>query len=264
MKIAFIGAGNMASAILKGISISQTFSSDKIIISNGKNFHKAEDIAKENGISFSKNNIDCVKNADVIILCVKPNVIESVISEISEHPSENYPLIISIAAGKTLSDIAKLLPKDIRLARVMPNINATCRMSCSAFALMKESDSDEKLIRRFLSAFGTCIKLKENDFSAFTSVAGCAPAYVFTMIDAMALSLVKNGIDYQNALKIAAETVRGSAEKLILEDKHPSILTDAVCSPGGTTIEGLSVLKERGFEGILIDACNAAFKKDKQ
>lgn len=264
MKTAFIGAGNMACAIVRGISKSNSFNFGEIIISNGKNFQKAETVAKENNITFSYNNIECVKKADIIVLCVKPALIHSVLAEISETIKNTSPLIISIAARKTLSEISTFLPKNARLARVMPNINATCQMSCSAFTMLNENVTDEKLIRKLLTTFGSCIKLTENAFSAFTSVAGCAPAYIFTMIDAMALSLVKNGINYEIALKIAAETVRGSAEKLIVEDVHPSILTDFVCSPGGTTIEGLSVLKERGFEGIIIDACDAAYKKDKK
>lgn len=254
----------MAQAILNGVIKSGKFHSDEIIISNGKNFHKAEAVAAETGAAAAKNNIECAKNSDIIIICVKPALISSIASEIYETVKEYKPLIISIAAGKTLADILTFLPKDSRLARVMPNINATCQMSCSAFTMLKENKADEELIQKLLTSFGSCIKLKENDFSAFTSVAGCGPAYVFTMIDAMALSLVKNGISYEAALKISVETVRGSAEKLISDRSHPSILTDTVCSPGGTTIEGLSVLKKRGFEGIIIDACDAAFKKDKQ
>ena len=135
----------------------------------------------------------------------------------------------------------------------------------SAFCAGENVNEDEKLfVEKLLSSFGTAVEIKEDLFSVFSAIAGCSPAFSYMYIDSLARGAVKNGMMRDTALKIAAQAVLGSAKMILESDEHPWTLVDRVCSPGGTTIEGVTSLKEDGFEAAVMNAVQASFDKDKK
>lgn len=172
---------------------------------------------------------------------------------------------MSIAAGKTTEFIEKLLGFKAPVIRIMPNINATVLEAMSAYCCSESVTDDQKeFVNKLCSSFGKVMPLSESYFPLFCSIAGCAPAYAYMFIDSLARSAVKNGMNKSVALEIAAQTVLGSAKKILESDEHPWELIDKVCSPGGTTIEGIVSLQKDGFESAVCNAVDAALQKDKK
>ena len=260
----FIGTGNMASAIIKGVVSSGFLKGSEICIYD-KDREKAEALSDMYGVYICESEKEVCENAQQIILSVKPNVLESVFASVKETLKEKNPLIISIAAGKSLSFLKENADYDARIIRVMPNINAVVLEAVSAyceneFATAEDTDFAEKL----LSAFGKAVRIDEDKFSVFTAIGGCSPAFTYMYIDALARAGVKNGLPKNVALEVAAQAVLGSAKMLAESDAHPYELVDRVCSPGGTTIEGVASLQKDGFEAAVAAAVEAAINKDKR
>ena len=264
MKIGFIGAGNMASAIIKGAVFSGAFSASDILVSD---MDKAKTAALETalGVTAAEDNEALVAASDVVVLAVKPNVFANLLPALSDKLQAKNPLIISIAAGKTIAFIASLLSYDASIVRVMPNINATVLEAMSAYCCNENvSDEQKALAEKLCGSFGKVMPLSEDFFPLFGVIAGCAPAFSYMFIDALARAGVKNGMAKQAALKIAAQTVYGSAKQILESDTHPWELIDRVCSPGGTTIEGVASLQEDGLDTAVTHAVEAALDKDKR
>ncbi|MCM1365479.1 MAG: pyrroline-5-carboxylate reductase [Faecalibacterium sp.] len=262
--IGFIGAGNMATAIIKGLVASKTTSADEIAVYNIHS-DKAEKLAAEYGIRVMDSAKEIALNCDTIVLSVKPNVLPTVLDEIKNEVKKSNPLLISIAAGKTLDFIGSHLAEETRIVRVMPNINAKVGASISAFCGNAHvTDDDLAFVDGFCSAFGKAINLPENHFAVFGVIGGCSPAFAYMFIDAMARAAVKNGLPKAQALEISAQAVLGSAKMILESEEHPWQLVDKVCSPGGTTIEGVLSLQSDGFESAVANAVDAAFEKDKR
>lgn len=264
MKIGFIGAGNMASAIIKGAVSSGAFSASDILVSD---MDKAKTAALETalGVTAAENNEALVAASDVVVLAVKPNVFANLLPALSDKLQAKNSLIISIAAGKTIEFIASLLSYDAAIVRVMPNINATVLEAMSAYCCNENvTDEQKALAEKLCASFGKVTPLSEDFFPLFGVIAGCAPAFSYMFIDALARAGVKNGMAKQAALKIAAQTVYGSAKQILESDTHPWELIDRVCSPGGTTIEGVASLQEDGLDAAVTHAVEAALDKDKR
>lgn len=262
--IGFIGCGNMASAIIKGLTAEKKYKPEEIAVFDIC-YEKAESLAKELSIRLFESEKEIAVKCDKVVLAVKPDVFPSLLQKIGEELKANDPLIISIAAGKTTEFIASLLPYSPRLIRIMPNINAKVQAAISAYCGNERADENDKaFINDFCSSFGRGIEIAEKNFSIYSAIGGCSPAFAFMFIDSLARAAVKNGMTKADALETAAQAVLGSA-KLILEgDKHPWELVDAVCSPGGTTIEGVCTLQDRGFEAAVEAAVEASYNKDKR
>ena len=259
----FIGCGNMASAIIRGLIKSGSCKGEDIAVYDLAK-EKAESFAKELSLNVLESENEIARRCDTVVLAVKPNVLPSLLEKIGAELKENDPLIISIAAGKTTDSIAAALPYAPRLSRVMPNINATVGEAVSAFCFTERADgSDRMKVKLFCDSFGRGIEIDEKLFPIYTAVGGCSPAYAFMFIDSMARAAVKNGMSKAQALETAAQAVFGSAKMILESDKHPWELVDAVCSPGGTTIEGVCALQENGFEAATEKAVEAAYLKDK-
>lgn len=264
MKIGFIGTGNMATAIIKGVINSKLISSENI---NAFDIckDKLDETAKDLKITACDSAQAVIDNSNVVVLAVKPNVFPSLLPEINDQLKENNSLIISIAAGKTIEYISNLLSYDAKIVRIMPNINATVGEAMSAYCYNNLVTEEEKeFVNKLCSSFGKCIDLPEAQFSIFGVVAGCAPAYAYMFIDSLARAAVKNGMNKQVALEIVAQTVLGSAKQIAESGIHPWELVDRVCSPGGTTIEGVTALQSNHFEATIQKAVDAAFDKDKK
>ena len=174
-------------------------------------------------------------------------------------------LVISIAAGKPLSFYEEYLGNDARIVRVMPNINAVVGEAISAFcAGSTVSDDDKDFVRKLLSSFGKAIELAEDKFSIYSAIGGCSPAFAYMFIDSMARAAVKNGMSKSDALMVSAQAVLGSAKMVLESGVHPWELIDRVCSPGGTTIEGVRALENSAFPAAVEKAVDSSFEKDQK
>ncbi len=263
MKIGFIGSGNMGSAIFKGFIKNNAFKAEDIHIYR-KNKDKLEADAKNFGIIAHKNAQELVQSCDCVILAVKPNMFESVIEEIKAVVKEKSIPIVSIAAGLNIDNIEKMFGFDVAVIRIMPNINAQLCLSTSACCrnnLVSNFIYDS--IRLAFEKIGYITEISEEQFPIFTAIAGCSPAYVYLFIDSLAKGAQKLGMNKAKALEIAASAVIGSAKMLESSDSHPWELIDKVCSPGGTTIEGVCTLEEYKFESALVKAVENSVVKDR-
>ena len=260
--IGFIGCGNMASAIIKGL-VKSGYCDGKEIAVYDLAKEKTESFAKELSLNIYESEGQIARSCDTVVLAVKPNILPAVVEKIGAELKENDPLIISIAAGKATESIASALPYEPRLSRVMPNINATVGEAVSAYCFTERTDeNDRNRVKAFCDSFGRGIEIDEKLFSIYTAIGGCSPAFVFMFIDSMARAAVKNGMTKAQALEASAQAVLGSAKMLLESDRHPWELVDAVCSPGGTTIEGVCALQKNGFEAAVESAVQASFEKD--
>lgn len=262
MKTGFIGAGNMAGAILRGAVESGNFKPEELgafDVDAAKTAHLKSEI----GIESFASAEELIRSCDAVVLAVKPKMFPEVIAQIRTLVAEKYPLILSIAAGKTIADITEYFGFEPALVRVMPNINAKARASMSAYCPNgRVSEEQEAYVASLLASFGRSMKLDEEYFPLFGVIAGSAPAFAYMFIDALARAGVKHGMAKPQALEIAAQTVLGSAELILRGAEHPWALIDAVCSPGGTTIEGIAVLEAHGLDTAVMRAVDAAIEKD--
>ena len=249
----FIGLGNMGGAILRGMRASERFKDCGIFAYDPS---VKSDMAKNLGSA-----AEVCSAADTVIAAVKPQVIESVLRGVADELSGK--LLISIAAGKTIAFLEGCLGSDTKIVRVMPNINAAVLSATSAFcASANATEEDRQTARGIFETIGTVTELEEKFFSAFSAIAGCSPAFTYMYIDALARAAVRAGMPRSQALSVASSAVLGSAKMVTESDEHPMQLCDRVCSPGGTTIEGVMRLRALGFEDAVHEAVKAAIDKD--
>lgn len=262
MKIGFIGCGNMANAIINGLINNDSISAENINIFD-INYPSAEKLHNIYPLNIMDNERQTVEKSDVVILAVKPNVLASVLVKISDLLKNKDKLIISIAAGKTTEFISSTIKNDCKIIRVMPNINAKVGEAISAYTTNNEvTEKDKQICENIFSAVGKVIYLDESYFPLFGVLGGCTPAFAYMFIDALARVGVENGMTKDTALKISAQAVMGSAKMILESNEHPWELIDKVCSPGGTTIEGVISLQADGFENAVHNAVNKAIEKD--
>ncbi len=260
--IAFLGAGNMAEAIIKGILGAGLFPADALI---------ASDLSPER-ISFLRDrykirttlsNSEAAAQGDIIILGVKPSVVEAVLNQVAA--SLTGKLLISVAAGITIDRIRTHLDENVAVIRAMPN--AAALVLAGATVLTAGTHVSKELLRQGISIFESIGKiwvLEESLLDAVTGLSGSGPAFVMVVIEAMAEGGVKCGLDYDTAMALSAQTVYGAGKWLIESGEHPAKLKDFVASPGGTTIAGLHQLESCGVRAGLISAVEAATKRSKE
>ncbi len=264
MKIGFIGLGNMATAMIGGIIKNGIVKAEEILGSDGY-AGSVERAVTNLGITAMKNNIETAQNADVLVLSVKPQVYESVINEI-KNDIRKETIVITIAPGKTMQWVSELFgfAADAKLVRCMPNTPALVGEGCTGVCFMDGIQSDEKeLVMSILNSFGKAFEVPEHLMDTVVGVSGSSPAYVFMFIEAMADAAVADGMPRQQAYEFAAQAVYGSAKMVLETGKHPAELKDMVCSPGGTTIEAVRVLEEKGFRSAVVEAQKACVSKSK-
>jgi len=263
-KLGFIGAGHMAEALLKGLITSGLYRKDQIIVSD-IDPKRLQLISSGYGVNITTNNKEILKQADMIILAVKPDVIEDVLKEIKGSLNSSK-ILISIAAGITTSLISKTIKKKVKLVRAMPNTPALVQMGATALHFNSLLNRKEKeLIKEIFESVGT-VDLVDNEklLDAVTGLSGSGPAFVAMFIDALSDGGVKMGLTKHMALRLAAQTVYGTA-KLVLEGGlHPAEFKDRVSSPGGTTIEGIHQLELYGFRGSVISAVESAALRSRE
>ncbi|XP_028516603.1 pyrroline-5-carboxylate reductase, partial [Exaiptasia diaphana] len=216
------------------------------------------------GVEVTNNNYEVVEQREIVVVAVKPNVVQTVLQQVSPIVTPEN-LIVSVAAGVPLGIMEKCLPWKSRVVRVMPNIPTLIRQGASAFALGNHvTERDRDIVKEIMSAVGYVEEVQEKDVAAVTGLSGSGPAYCFMAIEALADGGVKAGLSRQQALKLAAHTVEGSARLVLESGKHPGELKDAVCSPQGSTIYAVHALEKAGVRATLMDAVESAIERAKQ
>lgn len=263
MKLGFIGVGNLATAILRGVVASNKISSSEILIFD-LNTERINELSSQLGVSVADDTKQVAAECDNVVIAVKPKDIAGVIDGIKEKVKEKNPLVISTAAGTETSKLTALFGFDAKIVRIMPNINAAVSESMTAVCSNEfacRNDIDFAL--DFCSCFGNAVEIEEKYFSAFTAVAGSAPAFAYMFADALTQAAVKYGLPAKTSQDIAAQMLLGSAKMLLESPLSVSELIRNVCSPGGTTIEGVCSLKNTGFENSVITAIDKTVEKDR-
>ena len=250
----------MGSAIIGGIVENKAADPDHIGVYD-VNTDAVNKLKEQYGIQQIILNQAAVSAADIIFLCVKPNVLYNVIDEIKNDVSENT-LIISIAAGQSIEAIENAFGKKIKLIRVMPNTPALVGEGMSALSPNANvTDAELETALTLFNSLGKAEVVPEKLMDAVTAVSGSSPAYVFMFIEAMADAAVMGGMPRSQAYTFAAQSVLGSAKMVLETGKHPGELKDMVCSPAGTTIEAVAVLEDMGLRAAVIEAMRACIEK---
>jgi len=257
MKFGFIGTGVMAGAMLESALAAGFLQKEDVLV-----YDKRPEAAARFGAEIAENAIELAARCDVVQLGVKPQDLPGVLEGIAPALREKNPLVISIAAGVPLQRIELYAA---RAVRVMPNINATVGQGMAAYCATAQVTRDELAwLKGYCECFGKAVALEERHFSAFTALAGSAPAFVYLFIDELARAGVTAGLPKALALEIATQTVFGSAAQVRESGLHPYELIDRVCSPGGTTIAGINALREHGFAHAVSQAALAAYRRDQE
>lgn len=255
--IGFLGAGNMATALIRGLLSSSTVGPERIRASDVKE-DKLADLSSRFGIQTSTDNEAIAAWADVIVIAVKPQIVDRVMGAIGSSLAET-DLVVSIAAGVPIDALEARLPKGARVVRAMPNTAAMALAGATAIAPgAHATGADLEVAKKLFEAVGRCVVLDESLLDAVTGLSGSGPAYVMLMIEALADGGVKVGLGRDTALLLAAQTVYGAAKLQLETGEHPGRLKDMVTSPGGTAIAGLHTLEAGGLRRTLIDAVEAA------
>jgi pyrroline-5-carboxylate reductase len=261
-KIAFIGGGQMAEAMIGGLlagqvcSVASMWAADPVA-------DRRDRLKSQFGIQVGPDNREAVLWADVVVLAVKPQTLPAVLSELDQILPPR--LVISIVAGVTIQTIAGQSDGAARVVRAMPNTPALIREGMTALAPgAGVSDDDVRMVRSMFEAIGLVVLVEERMMDAVTGLSGSGPAYIFQAIEALADGGVMMGLPRQTADLLAAQTVLGAARLVLDSQVHPAQLKDRVASPGGTTIAGLHQLEQGGFRAALMAAVKAATARSKE
>lgn len=262
-RLTVIGAGAMGSAIAGGVISAGLFEASNVTMSD-IDTAKLQRLANDLGVSVTSNNTKAVADADVILLAVKPGLVNDVLSDIQASVPQNA-LVISIAAGVKVQVVESGLRHGIGIIRAMPN--TPCQIGAGAIAFSRGgfvTDAQAAIAKELFNAVGESHEVPEKLLDAVTGLSGSGPAYVYIMIEAMADAGVRVGLPRNIALPLAAQTVLGSAMMVVEQGEHPARLKDAVTSPGGTTIAGVDALEHAGFRSAIIEAVKAATKRSEE
>ena len=262
-RVGFIGGGNMGEALIRGLVGAQLVKPNLITATDVRPERCAQ-LAQQFGVTAHADNARCVRDADVVILAVKPQVMAAVLREIAPAVESRH-LLISIAAGVATATIRGALGKDARIIRVMPNTPALVLQGAAAIAKGRGLERDDlATAQEIFGAVGRVVVLDEDLMDAVTGLSGSGPAYVAIVVEALADGGVNMGLDRATAMTLATQTVLGAAQLLLETGLHPGALKDMVSSPGGTTIAGISALEEGGLRTTLIRAVERATQRSRE
>jgi pyrroline-5-carboxylate reductase len=260
--IGFIGGGNMAEAIIKGMVHGSRFTVHSEIFVSEPREDRRKYLEQTYGIKTTKSNKDVATSCNIIILAVKPQNMETVLEEIAEAVTEEKT-VVSIAAGITFAYLSPKL-KTRKLIRVMPNTPALIQEGMSVMSMCEcISDKDIMVVRDIFMSVGRLLVMPEKYMDAVTALSGSGPAFIALFIEAMIEGGIKMGLSRDNALELAVQTLTGTA-KLLDTGMSPEKLRETVTSPGGTTAAGLKVFDEKGFKNVVIFAIEAATNRAKE
>jgi pyrroline-5-carboxylate reductase len=261
-KIGFIGGGNMAEAIIKGL-LAGGLQSVAIMVAEPVPLRR-DFLSSEYAAEVTDDNLNVARQSDIIILAVKPQVAASVLTAL-EPVIGTETLVISIMAGIATDFIEKVLANGVRVVRCMPNTPALIQSAVTALCPGRKSEEqDLDTAREIFSNVGAVVIVPEKLMDAVTGLSGSGPAYVFTFMEALADAGVKNGLPRDVATGLAVQTVLGAARMAAETGEHLALLKERVTSPGGTTIAGLHALENGRFRGVIMDAVDAATQRSKE
>lgn len=262
-RLAFIGGGNMAEALLQGILENGLIKSSSITVAEPV-AERREELEQQYGVNVTRDNRAAVKDADIIVLSVKPQVMPGVLKEIEASANRNH-FFISIAAGLRCSFFEARLGEGARVVRVMPNTPALVEKGASAICRgASATEQDLKITERILASVGLVVSVPEKDMDAVTAVSGSGPAYVFLLIEAMIEAGVKQGLEVEVARELAVATVEGAGTLAAMSGDDPSALRERVTSRGGTTAAALGYFEQHGFRELVAGAVKAAADRSRE
>lgn len=255
MKITIIGAGNMGGAIALGLMQSQLASSVEITVTDLDNAKLAELSTAYPAIKTSNDNASSVNGADIVIVAVKPWLVDTVLSPLTITGEQ---ILISIAAGVTFQQLSGSLKEPVAMFRVIPNTAIRKRESTSLIASCGATQQQEDTIVNIFEQLGMAMIIKESQMSAGTALSSCGIAYVFQYVHAATSAGVEMGLTPREAMRMVAQSLKGAAEILLEEGAHPAVEIDKVTTPGGVTIKGINTLHAEGFNAAIIKAMKAS------
>lgn len=263
-KLAIIGAGSMAEALISGIVEKQLLSSRKIWVTNRNDAQKLARLSHQYGINATHDLETLFNGADMVILAMKPKDAASAINQIKEHLNESM-LIVSVLAGVSIETIEHLAQTHLAVVRAMPNTSATIGKSATALAINDRVDPLQlELAKRLFETVGLITIVEESQLDAVTGLSGSGPAYIYYLVEAMEKSAVEIGLEKQMAKKLIIQTLLGAAEMLTVSEKPSEQLRRDVTSPGGTTEAGIRVLEEHGVQEAFISCIQEATAQSKK
>jgi len=261
--LCFLGSGNMAEALVKGLLRAQVASANEIVCSD-RSEERCELLKQRYGVRCTRSNREAVELSELVVLSVKPQVMNRLLDEISPVLDASK-LVISIAAGVPIAAIERKVGHGVRIVRTMPNTPALVGAGATALVGGEHAtDADVKQARALFDAVGKTVVVDEPLLDAVTGLSGSGPAYIFLVIEALSDAGVKVGLPRIVAQELAAQTVLGSAKLLIETGEHPGRLKDQVTSPGGTAIAGLHTLEAGGLRTTLMDAVEIATQRSRE
>ncbi len=260
--IGFIGGGNMAEALLKGL-LAGTFPAGQLLVSEPDDARRRL-LESRYGIRVVTENLEVIKACNLVVLAVKPQVAEEVLTGIAGAFSADK-LLISILAGVSTSVLESYFDGNPRIIRAMPNTPALVGAGATALCAGQYTKSEDVLTARHLfESAGIVQVVGESQMDAVTGLSGSGPAYVYTVIEALADGGVLEGLPRETALALAVQTLLGAARLVKESGEHPAVLRDRVCSPGGTTIAGVKALEEGGLRATLMEAVSRASRRSRE
>lgn len=258
--IGFIGAGKMGGALIGGLLSKRVFEADRIVACTGSEESRRR-VAEEYGIRTVPGPAEVCSESRIIVLAVKPKQVPEVVSEMGDVSGK---ILVSVVAGLTVEQLKSYVP-DVKIVRVMPN--HCCMVLEGAMGYCDDgtlTDSEREEVAGILGSVGLAVSVSESEMDIVTGIAGSSPAFIYLVIDAMADAGVLNGLKRDAAIRLAAQSVLGAAKMVLETGKHPDVLRDEVCSPGGTTIEGVRELEDRGLRAAMIAAVDVTAEKSRR
>jgi pyrroline-5-carboxylate reductase len=258
-KIAFVGAGNIGEALIKGLIVSKAVKPEQLVASEPR-ADQRQRIAERYRVRMLDDNVETVRDAEIVVLAVKPQILHKVLDQI--RPAlRTDALVVSIAAGKDIAGIQARLGPDVRVVRAMPNVACLVAEGATGLAAGPNVTAAElALAQRIFDLVGMSVVIED----AVTGLSGSGPAYIFMVVEALSDAGVKVGLSRWDAQALAAQTVLGAAKLVIETQEHPGRLKDMVCSPGGTAIAAVHTLEQGGLRTTLINAVEVATRRSKE
>lgn len=262
-KIGVIGYGNMTSAIIKGVLRAGLVDAENIIVSNRT--PDSLTVAKEElGLRITEDNKVVARESDIIMIGVKPHIVEEICNEIRDEVQSNQ-VVVSVAGGVTLDALGEFFIKDVKTVRTMPNTPALVGEGITALCgngLVTDNEMED--VKAIFDACGLSEIVEEKYIDVISAVSGSSPAFGYMFIEALADGAVLMGLKRKSAYKFAAQAILGACKMIVETEEHPGVLKDNVCSPGGSTIEGVKVLEKMGFRSAVIEAIEATTEKSRK
>lgn len=262
-EIGFVGAGQMGSALIRGL-VKAGFCDPPRIVATDPRQEALRPLILELGIQAASSAAEAAKKSSTVVLAVKPQDVPRALEEMAPVLGPGH-LLVSVAAGVSMSFLEARLSAGVRLVRAMPNTPCLLGMGCSALAQGRNATAqDMTKARAVFKAVGEVVELREELMDAVTGLSGSGPAYLFLFAEALVEAGVRMGIPWSAARTLVFQTIRGACEMLIASSEHPARLREQVSSPGGTTLAGLGALEKGGFRGLLFQAVEEATQRGRK